>query len=172
MSDSTWALTGVVVGAILGGLAQIMAGVLTDRRAHQRWVRERRADVYRDLLVAVDHHAQFVMRSEWEGNREPIPEDYGQSVESPQADVELFGSKPVTDAGRTLVGTVQGWGFKSPNWTTYDAARNEYQRAARDDLGTHKGRSTVRRRRASGGVDRRKTPATNTAQASDLVKRS
>ena len=49
-----WALVGVVVGALLGGGAQIVAGVLTDRRAHRRWLREQRVDAYRDVMQRAD----------------------------------------------------------------------------------------------------------------------
>lgn len=43
-------LLGVVIGAVLGGGAQVLAGWLQEGRRHQQWLRERRAAIYQDFL--------------------------------------------------------------------------------------------------------------------------
>jgi hypothetical protein len=49
VSTQTWAIVGVVVGALLGGVAQIVADILRSGREHARELR----DVRRSAAVAM-----------------------------------------------------------------------------------------------------------------------
>lgn len=89
-------LCGVVVGALLGGGAQILASSMQDRRRHQQWLREQRASVYRSFLAEAEHRLSVL--------GEYFDRDYGHSPEPPDDYVvPLF--EMAEDVG--LFGTVQ-----------------------------------------------------------------
>ena len=52
MSGESWALVGVAVGALLGGLAQLANGYVQDARARRRDLRVERRAAYVELLAA------------------------------------------------------------------------------------------------------------------------
>lgn len=54
MSTQVWALAGVIVGAVLGGGAQILADRLRHRREQDDWLRNQRQAAYHDVLAACD----------------------------------------------------------------------------------------------------------------------
>lgn len=55
MSVQAWALVGVAIGAVLGGLAQIVADWLRSRREATNRTREVRREAYTELLAAESH---------------------------------------------------------------------------------------------------------------------
>lgn len=54
MSSQVWALAGVVVGAILGGLAQIVNGWIVGKRDHLATLRQERMRAYAAFMAAVE----------------------------------------------------------------------------------------------------------------------
>jgi 8-oxo-dGTP pyrophosphatase MutT (NUDIX family) len=100
MSSEWWALIGVVVGGMLGGGAQIVAGSLQEKRRHQQWLRERRVDVYQMFITEWRQHyvplVDFVFDDVHYGP-DP-PEDYLVPVFSRADEVEIFGSQPAVAA--------------------------------------------------------------------------
>src|SRR4051812_11229318 len=54
MNAEVWALAGVIVGAVLGGGAQIVADSMRAKRDRRQWVNEHRRQAYLDLLGAIE----------------------------------------------------------------------------------------------------------------------
>lgn len=87
-------LCGVVIGALLGGGAQILASSMQDRRRHQQWLREQRASVYRSFLAEAEHRLRVLgeyFDRDYDHSPDP-PEDYVVPLFEMAEDVGLFGT--------------------------------------------------------------------------------
>ncbi|MBA3019831.1 hypothetical protein [Propionicimonas sp.] len=94
MNSDLLALLGVVVGATLGGGAQLLATNLQDRRRHRQWLREHRAEIYQAFLAEAEQY--FSMLDYYyifEAGRGPEPaEDLLEPLFTRSEDVGLFGT--------------------------------------------------------------------------------
>lgn len=75
MSDQIWTLTGVVVGAILGGGSQMVADQLRARREREHTRRSTRHAAYQGFLAAIQHAYSARMRLSFHGTQLSDPED-------------------------------------------------------------------------------------------------
>jgi hypothetical protein len=57
VNPETWAIVGVIVGAVLGGGAQLVADVLRSKRERQRWIDDHRRAAYLTALETIDDMA-------------------------------------------------------------------------------------------------------------------
>ena len=134
-----WALVGVVVGALLGGGAQIIAGVLTDRRAHRRWLREQRVDVYRAVLDQTDRTITALWESQARAeNESPFDYDFTGGVDPHLSALDLFGDSSVAQAGHEVARTFNAMADQTPrdvDMVPIQQARDAYLAAVRADLG-------------------------------------
>lgn len=137
-----WALVGVVVGALLGGGAQIVAGVLTDRRAHRRWLREQRVDAYRDVMQRADEELRELREAPERREDGLLRWDYDGGIGECLPPVEFFGSAGVAAAARDLADAFSGFAHTMPGFddlstqmATVTKAREDYLAAVRLDLG-------------------------------------
>ncbi len=94
MNSDLLALLGVVVGAILGGGAQLLATSLQDRRRHRQWLREHRAEIYHAFLAEAEKYLsvldEYYM---FEFDRGPEPaEDLLEPLFARSEDLGLFGT--------------------------------------------------------------------------------
>lgn len=142
MPTEAWAIVGVVVGAVLGGGAQIVAGWLTDRRAHTRWLREQRSGSYLAVVEQADRAIDRLHDLMAQGGHEPIPTEHDGGVGEYLASVEVFGASEVADAAKSLQRAFAQFGDMSPSdagmsSSLRDAteARDAYLAAVRADLG-------------------------------------
>lgn len=128
------------MGAILGGLAQILSGWLTERRRHRQWLRERRAENYQHFL----NEATRRYRTLWDAVVDPYspdpPEDYLVAVHDLVSDMELFGTPRAVSAARaTTERLVSFMGAPSAESETrrqaVEDALEEYRKQIRADLG-------------------------------------
>ena len=60
MDEGQWAVLGIVIGAVLGGLAQVLAGALQHRRDRAREDLALRRQAYIDIIVATDLEASAI----------------------------------------------------------------------------------------------------------------
>jgi len=97
MNPSFLPLLGVVVGALLGGGAQLLASHVQDRQRHRQWLRERRAESYKDFARVAEEklHGLGDYFAYYFDEGEP-PEDYVVVVYGVAADVSFFGSDEAT----------------------------------------------------------------------------
>lgn len=65
MNAQTWALVGVVVGATLGGAAQIVADAVRYRRERRRWIDDHRRTAYVDGLRALEEMRWTLFRDHY-----------------------------------------------------------------------------------------------------------
>jgi hypothetical protein len=134
-------LLGVVIGALLGGGAQLLAGWLQEGRRHQQWLRERRAAIYQDFLSeagkklsALGDYFDFHYHSTYEP-----PEDYLVVVYQRAEEVGLFGTteahqraKGAADAlSKLLNGTQKD---STERYLAAEAALTSFRLQARNDL--------------------------------------
>lgn len=96
MAEQAWALVGVVVGAILGGGAQVLAVRLQDRERHRQWVRERRVEVYQRYLAEWEARYDVLSSVHVSGDYSDPPDDYLAPLWERTQEVAVFGSSAAT----------------------------------------------------------------------------
>lgn len=114
VSSDFLALLGVVVGAILGGGAQLLATNLQDRRRHRQWLREHRAEIYQAFLAEAEQYlillANYYMFEA--GHGPELDEDLLEPLFTTSENVGLFGTHEAytlaTAAARSLVELQRG----------------------------------------------------------------
>lgn len=153
MPEEAWALAGVVIGALLGGLAQIISSGLQDRRAHRAWRRDKRAEAYAEYVAAV---RTALLRA---GGMRPHtdPRENAAAVHDPvsyaalnrelqplRARIDLYGSKelaglarwPIQHVTLAVEATVKGDPATGGQWLERAGADlANFTAAARRDLG-------------------------------------
>lgn len=142
MAPEVWALVGVVVGSVLGGGAQIVAGFLTDKRAHKRWLREQRVDAYRVVLETADSASDALYEHAMNGyDRAPVPEDWDGGVTKHLAALQMFGDSHVALCGERLAVSLNGFADSQPGrdslqkeYAALAQARDDFLTAVRADL--------------------------------------
>lgn len=135
-----WTLVGVAVGAILGGLAQILSGWLAERRRHQQWLRERRAENYQHFLNEATRRYRALWDAVVDDFSPDPPEDYLVAVHDLVSDMELFGTaKAVSAARATTERLIRFMGAPRAESDTLgravEDALEEYRKQIRADLG-------------------------------------
>lgn len=141
MAAEVWALVGVVVGALLGGGAQVVAGHLEARRAHTRWLRERRAEIYQEFLVLWDSY--YVEATKLLKKDAPVqldPEDHLVPLLNMGTKVGMFGTDAANDAAFEATHQLGYWMECPPEARArveakVDQARVAVMRQIRRDLG-------------------------------------
>ncbi|PWJ25485.1 hypothetical protein ATK17_1610 [Branchiibius hedensis] len=143
MSTEVWALVGVIVGAILGGFAQIAAGTLSDRRAHQGWVRDQRLGAYQNFLTRTDGLLWTLNNANFREEPEPHPNDefFDGGLTPFSAPIEMFGDRKVIDAVDAVRSKAHAFAERhvgmddlSAQIRDLETARDAYVRAIRKDL--------------------------------------
>ncbi|MFH5822250.1 hypothetical protein [Georgenia sp. AZ-5] len=112
MAAEQWALLGVIVGGVLGGLAQIVARSLSERQRHQQWLNEQRMGIYQRYLVEWRSRYEGLWTHHFDGYYQgPDPdEDYLSPLFDLTSDMELFGSKKAVKAAEKARGAlVEYW---------------------------------------------------------------
>lgn len=145
MNAELWALVGVVVGAVLGGAAQIITSLLTDRRAHQKWIRERQVDAYQAFMAAAEAKVLPLHEAFYGSTGGPVPEDWGLDLTTPKADVALVGSRAASEAAQAVMEAVWNFADTHPgpypdssdltdHFDCYDVAITRFRQVVRADL--------------------------------------
>lgn len=108
ISAEVWALVGVVVGALLGGVLQILAGHLEGRRSRAHDLNDRKHDAYRDFALALD--AQITATKRYFDEIVAGHQPRGTTLDEAFADltrartgIRIYGSRRVQDVSRSLV---------------------------------------------------------------------
>jgi hypothetical protein len=107
---STWGpLLGVVVGAILGGASQVVAGRIQRRDERERETREIKRAVYSTFLRAFNSYHAKLMETEAvltsRKSRDEAPDDLGDALIALNAayfDVQIEGSSRVREIARRM----------------------------------------------------------------------
>jgi|BarGraNGADG00212_1021973.scaffolds.fasta_scaffold33896_1 hypothetical protein len=141
MSEQWWALVGVVVGGILGGGAQIVAGTIQEGRRHEQWLREQRTDVYRQFLTEWHRRQSSLLDYVYDEGQHGEPnEDYLVLLFDRVDEVEVFGSPEAIAAAAIAAQNLMA--FWNSNKATRDvklekanASLNAYREVIRHDLG-------------------------------------
>lgn len=139
MSKEVWALVGVVIGALLGGGAQVLNGHLSEKRRHQQWLREQRVEVYRTMLHSLHRHMNVISDHLYNPKyAEPPPDDWAQPLESDLAMLKLFASADAVEKARAAVDAV--WKLESeggepnPRWKACEYKVSAFRDAAKAEL--------------------------------------
>lgn len=142
MSEQWWApLVGVVIGGILGGVAQIVAGTMQERRRHKQWLREQRTEVYRNFLTEWRKRELTVMDDVFDDLHVhgEAPEDYLIPLFDRAEEIGVFGSpKAIVAAKRAAEDLMTLWGAnrttRDDKLKEADASMRTYREVIRDDL--------------------------------------
>jgi hypothetical protein len=101
VNEQTWALLGVVIGAILGGVAPLLTTRMQRRASHEQWIRDHRREAHqaftREWYLKYDKVWDAVF--EYYGPHE-IPEDYLIPLYRLTVDLKVFGSPESSKAGK------------------------------------------------------------------------
>lgn len=133
-------LAGVVIGALLGGLAQARANRQTIEATHRQWLREQRVEVYQAVLEQADGTILALWQSHAEQypTSSPLDYDFVGGLEQPMTALELFGAASVAKAGEKVALTFNDMTDQMPadvDMVPIQQSRDAYLAAVRADLG-------------------------------------
>ena len=123
-------MIGVVLGGVLGGGGQIVAGILQEKRRHQQWLRERQVDVYQTFITEWRKHYDALVDYVFDdlGIVGEPPEDYLVPVFARADDVEIFGSQAAIAAAKVASKRLMTF------WGAQRASREEKHAGAKEAM--------------------------------------
>lgn len=135
VSAEAWALLGVVIGALLGGAAQVVAGHLRSKYEREHAVREQRQSAYSWLIQTV--HESGVALASLQPD-EPRPLDAFTGLGAALAHVHLVAPQDTYEAAFTLYNAAASeWGVDPRGGEPLppSVAMNKFLSFAQRDLG-------------------------------------